>query len=341
MKIIKFFAVGLFLFLSANLVKAQNVTYSAAESLYTSEQKEVLNKAEKFYSKAESKVKQAEAIEQKYEKKKKKKKKYNKKTWEAKQLRIHAEKNYLKAYQDASAVYSQIIVGATYFDDTDKSRAYGLNDDAVSLVEGAEKKMESYDKKAGDKKYLKKLSFSSLNSALSSAKSSKESAYSKQKEALDIVLNQGKKKEEAERDEKAWQNAQNINTIESYQDYLDNFPSGKYASRARQMISQLKAELAKKEEMLTQSNYVFKIQIAASKHPLPKYELAGKYSNTSEIEKEYSGGYYKYRIKSFPVYSQAAAFRDQLLRSTVSDAFVVVFDKDGNQIEVTDEMKTH
>lgn len=338
MKILKFFVVGLILVLFSNFTQAQSLTYSSAESLLNSEQTKILEKAEKYITKAESKISKAEAIEKKYAKKKKKKKKYNKKTWEAKKFRIQAEKDYLKAYQDASAVYSEIIVGTTYYDDNDKSEAHSLNDDAVSLIEGADKKMSNYNKKIGDNKYLKKLSFSSLNSAISSARGSKKSAYSKQTEALDIVLNQGRKKEQDEKDNRAWASAQNINTIASYQDYIDNFSSGKYVSKARQMIRQLQAELNKKPIV---SDYVFKVQIAASRSALPKYELASKYSNTSEIEKEYSGGFYKYRVKSFSTYSQAAAFRDQLLRSTVPDAFVVVYDKSGNQLEVSDEMKTH
>jgi len=341
MKVVKFFVIGLIFLMFSGLTKAQTVTYSAAESLFNSEQAKVLEKAEKYIDKAEAKITKAEAIEKKYAKKKKKKKKYNKKTWEAKKFRIQAEKNYLKAYQDASAVYSQIIVGATYYDDGDKSEAHALNDDAVSLIEDADKKMSKYNKKTSDTKYLKKLSFSSLNSAISSARGNKESAYSKQTEAIDIVLNQGRKKKLDEKDNRAWTNAQNINTIASYQDYLDNFSSGKYVSRARQMIAKLKADQAKNNKPQVNSNYIFKVQIAASRSALPKYELAGKYSNTSEIEKQYSGGYYKYWVKSFPTYSQAAAFRDQLLRSTVPDAFVVVFDKSGNQLEVSDEMKSH
>ncbi len=339
MKVFKFFVIGLVFLLFSGYTGAQTVTYSNAESLFNAEQTKVLEKAEKYITKAESKISKAEAIEKKYAKKKKKKKKYNKKTWEAKKFRIQAEKDFLKAYQDASAVYSQIIVGTTYYDDNDKSEAHALNDDAVSLIEGADKKMSTYNKKIGDSKYLKKVSSSSVNSAISNARSSKESAYSKQTEALDIVLNQGRKKELDEKDNKAWSNAQNINTIASYQDYIDNFPSGKYTSKARQMIRQLQAEQDKNKSVV--SDYVFKVQIAASRSALPKYELAGKYSNTSEIEKEYSDGFYKYRVKSFSTYSQAAAFRDQLLRSTVPDAFIVVYDKNGNQLEVNDEMKQH
>ena len=336
MKIVKFLVIGLILFMFSDLTKAQTVTYSAAESLFNSEQSKVLEKAEKYITKAEAKISKAEAIEKKYTKKKKK---YNKKTWEAKKLRIQAEKDYLKAYQDVSAVYSEIIVGTAYYDDNDKSEAHALNDDAVSLIEDADKKMSKYNKKIGDKKYLKKLSFSSIKGAISSARTSKENAYSKQTDALNIVLNQGRKKEADEKDNRAWATAQNINTIASYQDYIDNFPSGKYVSKARQIIRKLQAEANKNKTVV--SDYTFKVQIAASRFVLSKYELASKYSNTSEIEQEYSEGFYKYRVKSFSVYSQAAAFRDQLLRSTVPDAFVVVYDKNGNQLDVTDEMKAY
>ncbi len=339
MKLIKILTVGLFFVFLSIQINAQSLSYSPASSLISAEQSAALEKAEKYVNKAESKISKAEAVEKKYEKKKKKKKKYEKKIWEAKKFRIQAEKDYLRAYKEAYGVYSDIISKSTFYDDGDESEAKALNEDAQSLLDDAGKKMSKYNKKIGDSKYLKKLSSSKLNSAISSAKSLREDAYSKQTEALDIVLNQGRKKEADEKDNKAWAAAQSINTIASYQDYIDNFPSGKFVSRARQMIKQLQAEQEKKNKPVIKSDYTFKIQIAASRTPLPKYELAAKYSNTSEIEQEYSGGFYKYRVKSFSAYSQAAAFRDRLMRTAVPDAFIVVYDKNGNQLEVTDEMK--
>ncbi|NPA45112.1 MAG: hypothetical protein GXO49_06230 [Chlorobi bacterium] len=352
MKFTKVFIVGILFFFFSGVSFGQELTYSEAEVLLNDSQKEVLKKADKYLKKGDKKIASAEKIEAKYKKylekknkaksAKKKKKyqaKFDKKTAEARKIRIQAQKDYLKAYQDATAVYSQIIVGADYFDDADRTEANSLNNSAESLVENAEKEMSKYNKIIGDSKKLKKTKASDINSAISKSKDLLSSAYNKQKEAIDIVLTQGRKKEEAEKDERAWSTAQGIHTIEAYQDYIDNFPSGRHVSSARSNIRMLRAEEAKKNASNAASDYIFKVQIAASISQLPISELRAKYPNTDEIEKVHVGNRYKYWVGAFPTYKEAAALRDQLLTSTVYDAFIVVFDKDGNQLEVTDDMK--
>ncbi len=353
MKFTKIFIVGILFFLLSGVSFGQELTYSKVVPLLNDSQKGVLNKAEKYLKKGEKKIASAEKIEAKYKKyldkkakakkaKKKKKyqKKFDKKTVEARKIRIQAQKDNLKAYQDATTVYSQIIVAADFYDDADRTEANSLNNSAVSMVDNSEKKMAHYNKIIGDKKKLKKTKASSINGAISSAKKLQEDAYNKQKEAIDIVLNQTVKKEAAEKDERAWSTAQNIHTIAGYQDYIDNFPSGKHLTSARSNIRMLEAEKTKVNEPVNaSSDFTFKVQIAASFTQLPNNELRAKYSNVGEIEKVHTGGRYKYWVGAFPSYSGAAALRDQLLTSTVFDAFIVVFDKDGNQVEVTDDMK--
>jgi hypothetical protein len=344
MKTIKFLTIGvLFFFLSKNTT-AQNLTYSPAEGLYTGAQKELLLKAEKWIESGNKKLRDAEAIESKYDKpekkkKKKKEKKIDKKTWEAKKLKIQAEKDFLKAYQDASAVYSEIIVGFEYYDDGDDTKANKLNNEATETIESSEKKMEEYNKMVGDKKSLQKLSSSSLNSAINSANSLKESALKKQTDAIDIVLNQENKKIADREDNEAWAIAESENTIESYQEYINNFPKGKFVDRARTMIKKLSAEKEKSNDPVVQSDFIFMVQIAASKTELPQNELSIKYKNVSEIETVRSGKYFKYRVGNFSRYSDAAALRDKLIKTTVNDAFVVVYDKNGKQIVVSNQMK--
>jgi len=355
MKLIKSFIVVVLFFLISGNVSAQELTYSGAEELFNNSQKEVLDKADKYLKKGDKKIASAEKIEAKFQKyldkkakakkaKKKKKyqKKFDKKTLEARKIRIQAEKDYLKGYQGAIAVYSQLIAGSDYYDEDDRADANSLNNKAERMIEDAENKMEKYNKIIGNKKKFKKVKASAVNSAISNSRSLKESAYSKQKEALDIVLNQGVKKGEAQKDENAWSNAQSIHTIASYQDYIDNFSSGKHLQSARSNIRMLEAENEKENESIVtdvNSDYIFKVQIASSISPLPNNELAAKYSNTSEIEKVRVGYRYKYWVGSFGSYSRAASLRDKLLTSTVYDAFIVVFDKSGNQIEVTYDMK--
>ena len=81
------------LLLSQKLV-AQELFYSKIEPILTEEQKVQLDKAVKLLQKASGNENNADAIERKYEKfeKKSNKSDWNKKTWEAKQQRILAEK---------------------------------------------------------------------------------------------------------------------------------------------------------------------------------------------------------------------------------------------------------
>jgi hypothetical protein len=338
MKIINYFMLIFFALFFSGIMKGQTLTYSAAGSLFSDEQTKVLDKAEKFIQSGDKLVKNADEIDTKYEKKKKKEKKFDKKTWEAKKFRINAEKNYLKGYQDAITVYSEIVVGTEYFDSNDEKEAHALNDAAMEALTEAEAKMSAYDKMSNDEDALKKLTSSSLNSAIRSAENLRQDAYNKEIEAMDIILAQGRKKEMVQKDEKAWQNAQDINTIASYQDYIDNFPQGKYVGRARQLIKQLQDEENNKR-VVDESNYVFMVQIAASKVVLSKGKLASIYKKTNDIQRVYTEGYYKYRVGNFKNYKEAAAFRDQCKKSGAPDAFVVVYDKNNIQIQVTDNMK--
>ena len=351
MKLSKLLITGILFLFFSGVVFGQNLTYSAAESLLNDDQRDRLEDAEKYFGKADVKIKSAKAIEDKNkkskkEKKKKKKKKdkkektskYDKKIWEAKKFRIQAEKDYLKAYEKAYEVYSEIITKADYYDEGDISEANSLNNGAKSLLEEAAEDMKTYDRMGADKKALKNLSSSKLNSAISGANRKKENAYDKQKEALDLVLAQGRKKEENERDDKAWANAQSIHTIASYQDYLDDFPSGKYVTNARQMINQLRKEEEERNKQ-TVSNYTFMIQIATSGSTLSNWELKNRYSNTSEIKKEYIDGMYKYRIdKAFTSYEEAYNFANSI-KNKNRDLFIVAYSKSGNQVQITEDMK--
>jgi len=326
----------LFIFFAGSMF-GQSLTYSPAEDLLNDAQKDKLEKADKYIKNGQTKIKNAKAIEKKYEKKKKKTEKYDKKIWEAKKIRILADKDYQKAYVEASEAYSEIISQAEFFDENDIKSANSLNNDALALIEEADQDMKSYGSMANDNGKLKELSSSKLNSDISSADGKRESAFDKQKEAIDLVLAQGKKKEETERDERAWADAQSMNTIAGYQDYIDNFPAGKYVYKARQLINQLREE--EERNKVTVSDYTFMIQIASSNHNLSNWELKKRYSNTSEIKKEYVNGLYKYRIdKSFTNYEQAYNFAVGI-KSKNPDLFIVAFTKDGIQVNITEDMK--
>ncbi len=342
----KNFVIVIFFLFVANTLFAQDFIYPGIEGRLTEAQAGVIQKADADVKKAEKSIDAAEAIEKKYEslknsKKEKKRKKYDKKTTEAKKLRIYAEKKYLKAYKSVVGVYTEVITENEYYFSEDEEKNRKLNDDAIALLGEAEDKMKSFDKIKDNKKELKKIRSKNLNTAVSKSRSLKEDALNKQFSALEIILNQDKKKRAEEEDKLAWGNALEANTELAYQDYIDQFPSGKYVSDARRNMSKIKAEEEKQRQMAaSQQNlgYTFKVQIAASRFPLSKTKQKRFYSDVSKIEKLKNDGYYKYRVGSFTSYADALTLKNNVL-SNAPDAFIVVYNKDGQQIEVTDEMK--
>lgn len=338
--------VAMLFLLSSQIALTQSFMYEGIAGRLTEAQAAEIQKAEDNVKRAEKSIDEAEAMESKYDglkksNKEKKREKYDKKTYEAKKLRIDAEKKYLKAYQDVIAVYSAVITESNYYFTEDEEQNRKLNDYAAVLITEAEDKMKEYDKIKNDKGELKKVRSNNLTAAISKARSLKEDALNQQFEALKILLNQDQKKRAEEEDKLAWGNAQESNTILSYQEYIDNFPNGKFVSQAQQSISRLRAEEEKQKQMaMSQQNsgFVFKVQIAASKIPLSKARLRRMYSSTDKIERIYDQSYYKYRVGSFPSYREALGLKNTVI-SAAPDAFIVVYDKDGKQIEVTDEMK--
>ncbi len=242
------------------------------------------------------------------------------------------------AYTLAYDVYSEVITTSRYYEKNDEDNANALNNKADDNLSDSKSKLNKFKKKI-DKKSLQKLKYKKLISGIASIRGLQNEAIKKQFEAVGIMLKQGDKKLEDQKDNLAWENAQDINTISAYQEYIDDFPNGKYVAQARSKIAALKraAEDAKEREN-KKSNYTFKVQIAASKTRISKYSLARKYSDVSKISNVNEEGYFKYRVGSFDNYSDAAALKNSL-QAKVPDAFVVVFDINGQQIEVIDEMK--
>lgn len=349
MKLLNFLTTLLFLIFVSGIVNAQELIYSGIEGRLTEAQSSEIQNADGNIKRAEKSIDGAEAVEAKYESlkksnKEKKRKKFDKKTYEAKKLRIGAEKKYQKAYEGVINVYSAIITESKYYYPEDKEKANSLNEEAKSLLKDAKDKMMRYNKIQNDTKELKKVRAKNLSSAISKSRSLKEESLQKQFSALEILLSQDKKKRAAEEDRLAWENALEANTIEAYEEYIDSFSSGKFISEARRNIANLNAikqeEQKEKENTTTQQNsgYVFKVQIAASKFPLSKTKLSRSYADVSKIERTYAKRYYKYRVGRFSTYKEAYQLKSSLL-SRVPGAFIVVYDKDGKQIKVTDEMK--
>jgi hypothetical protein len=320
--------------------------YQGVEDQLSSEQLGEISTAQGFVEKAEASIKKAEGIEASYADKKKKEKKYEKKIWEAKKFRIDAEVKYSRGFSGATTVYSAFINEANFYLDSDKEEAKRLDSEAIELMGTADNQLSKLKKVAGEKKALEKMSSSKLGSELASSHKLIEDALEKQFKAMELYLKQADKKKYDEKDRQAWDEAQSINTVEAYEEYVTNFSRGKNAAKAREKIEELRKEPEVVVDSSDQVNpevavagITFKVQIAASKIPLSHAKLSALYSQTDQIERQRVGGQYKYRVGNFKSYGEAAKKRDQMRVSGAPDAFIVAFDKKNTQIPVTDAMK--
>ncbi len=325
---------------------SQTFMYDGIEGQLTEEQRSDIERAQAQVEKAEKSIKKAEAVEAKYaslmkSKKKKKRKKWEKKGWEAKKYRIDAELKYAKGFELTGNVYSELISNGDFYSNSDKTDAEALNADALNLTEEANSKLKKLKKSAGSKSALQKAKYKKITGDINDIHELYEDALAKQFEAIEIYLKQADKKLYDQKDNLAWEEAQDINTIDSYTDYLSNFSQGKYVGQARDKIAAIKkaqkeeAERKKIQETIP-TDYTFKVQIAAARVPLSNSSIKRKYSGSEKVERVKVGSYYKYRVGNFNTYQEAAALKNTI---KTRGAFIVVFDKDNNQIEVTEEMK--
>jgi hypothetical protein len=311
---------------------SQDLIYAGIDAQLSDEQRAQLDKADELSKKAEKNIKSADDIDKKFEKFEKNKKKYDKKTWEAKQQRILAEKNYEKSYEMIHDVYSDLINKLEFRYKTDEDQAKNLNEQSNTDFSDAKEKLAQYKNNAkGD---LKKVKYDKLKSDLAASHDSKVSGIGKQIDALKIYTSQNDKIKKDEEDKLAWNDAVDVNTIDSYTGYLTKFPKGKHIAEAQQRIQQIKDEQAKKAASST--DLVFKVQVAASHVKLSDAVLKQRAPGAKNIESVFVEGWYKYRVGEYKTYKEAAAYAKTLKRP--KDAFVVVF-KNNMQMEVTDDMK--
>jgi hypothetical protein len=356
-------------------IKAQDIFYPEIESLLSPEQKQELEKAINILLKARGNENFANDIERKYSKLKKKGKQdaWILKTWEAKQQRIMAEKNYKKAYEIISSVYSNIITSGKYQSLTDKTEALDLDKSAKTYFEEG----DNFLSKLSDdsKETMENTPNEDVESTLHQSHTSKLSGIGQQILAMQKIAGVGSGgKEEItakSNDDLAWEKAKSANSIDAYYEYLNSNPRGRHMSEANELINTIEKETNNNDIALNdpdknksnennnnninnsnprnndknktgtnnfpKGSLIFKVQIAAAVSEISQWMLNAKAPGIKNIETAKAGGWVKYLVGSFGSYNEAAQYRDEL-RSHAPDAFIVVF-KNGEQIPVTQDMK--
>jgi hypothetical protein len=353
--------------------KAQDIFYPEIESLLSPNQKLELEKAINILLKARGNENNANDIERKYSKLRKKGKQeaWILKTWEAKQQRIMAEKNYKKAYETISSVYSEIIVNGKYPSAADKTEALELDKSAKSYFEEG----DNFLSKLSDdsKETMENTPNEDVESTLHQSHTSKLSGIGQQILAMQKIIGVGSGgKEEItakSNDDLAWEKAKTANNIDAYYEYLNSNPRGRHMSEANELINNIEKELNNSDVALNdpknktnnknnngnnnnpryneknktgnnnfpKGSLIFKVQIAAAVSEISQWMLNAKAPGIKNIETVKSGIWVKYLVGTFGSYNEAANYRDEL-RSHAPDAFIVVF-KNGDQVPVTQEMK--
>ncbi len=338
------YSILLILIMSASNLFAQKLVYEPVKNKLSEDQISTLTKSSKALDRTKSHMKKAKAIEKKYAKlKKKKKKKYEKKIWEAKKYRITAANINLKSYADAVELYTAFLQENTFYFTDDKEKADELINTANDNINSAKDELSKFNKSTSKSFYKKKVKSSKLLNAVEAAETNQEEAYKAITQAIDIFLQQESKKQNEEAENNAWNRAKLTNSIASYQAYLSAYPTGKYAGQARAKIAKIRQQEA--EALANKKpDYTFSVQIAASRIKISDKTLNRLVDDPSMVVETYTDDYYKYRIGSYVSYEEAYNFKSTLtaggnFNKRRQKPFIVAFDKDGNQVEVTDEMK--
>ena len=218
--------------------QAQEILYSNIEKELSDAQKKIIDDAILILQKASGNENNADAIDYKY-RKKRNTSKWELKTWEAKEQRILAEKNYQKAYSMISEVYSSLINGSNYDNKLQKKQALNLDTEAKEQFDAANEILAGYQDLS--KLPMANTNYDLLRNDLKKSHELKIYGLQNQIEALKIKREKVSKKID-QRDLVAWERAITENTVASYHEYLNNNPGGKYAAKANDRIRQLEKE---------------------------------------------------------------------------------------------------
>ncbi len=315
--------ITLFLFFAFSLKAQEHDLFSYMEEHLTSEETSAIDRAKSDFRKAEILQPRIEEEDKKNSKyfKNKQRKKAEKKSYEAKRLRIEQAMQYKKAYIAMYDTYLGKIKSCSFYYPEDKKKVNELMEHAKSKVAAAVNTIESYDKKS--KKHLKKLVYyKKLKNDLMSSVEALDVGVNDLIKAYSVYVNQEEKKLAEQEENRIWQNAESDGTINSYQSYLKVYPNGTYSAEAKRRVKLLEEKMQEMKKQKIYGSLYFSVQIAASRIELPKWKIARIYRKTAEITIKHYDDWYKYSVGEFKTYEEAKEF---LAEINVSGAFVVAY----------------
>lgn len=253
-----------------------------------------------------------------------KNKRGEKKTVDTKKNLQIAANYYLKGYKSLIDFFNNKLLTAEFEFEEDRKESEKLQSEAEKKFKEGEQivqKIIKYEEEA-----LKKdIKLSLLISDVKKAETNFNQAATKLYQALLLLEKQEeKKRQEQEKEEKAWKKAMMNNTLESYQEYLVQYPNGKYSDLAKQLIEDFENKIKEAEAKQNNPNLVYHIQILADKRKWSENEIKSKIYYTNEPIKEiFIEGWYKYWIGNFNSYDDAKKYLNTTVKPKKRDAFVI------------------
>jgi len=320
-----------------NNLQAQDDLFSYMEEHLSSNEKDQIDRAKSYISKGDKLSSQISKEENSISKHRGKKK-YEKKSVDAKKLRIKQALFYEKGLTVVYDVYGEKVASCVFYYDDDEAKVQKLQQDATDDFNSGKRKLKTYNG-VSEKALKKKHKHSTIKSNLETSLSFKKSAIRSLISGYKIFVAQEEKKEKENAENEAWNNAISDDSIEAYRTYLSDYSNGKHASEARNRIAELEEAVRKKqaedERLRSLENLKFHIQIAASRKQLSKYKIRRIYRGKESISMKNYDNWYKYSIGTYETYEAAHAFLDTL---KITGAFVVAY-LNGSKIHIVEAIR--
>jgi hypothetical protein len=321
---------------SAHYISAQDI-YKPMNNM-TDAEKATINDAQKKIVRADRMMSNALNDYEKYKplftsKRKHKRKKAEKKTVTAKRNMLSAAGYYDKGYNLLYQLYLDKLSSLVFYFQDDQNKADQLAKDADKLFKSGHSLL-SRNIIYTDKELKKKVKYKTLQKRVSDGADKEKQAVIKLVQALNIYENQGSRKQQiTDKDNRAWQNAIMENSIQAYQDYIDNYPNGLHIQEAQAKIDQLEKEIQEAEKQQKNLKLIYHVQIMADKHPWSIRDIKHKIFYTNEDITEHNiDGWYKYWVGDFKTYKEAKDKVKQIRRRR--KGVFVVATINGQQVDI-------
>jgi hypothetical protein len=323
----KFFLTFVWVFVLSIMVFSQDI-FSPISDLNDSE-KSIIEEAKNKIDRGNRMAANADNDRQKYANlfdsdRRRRQNRAEKKLVPAKRNLLSAGNFHREGYEALYNLYYEKLSTLSFKFPADQQEADNLASQAERLYRNGTTALTRNAASYTDRELERDVKFNSLETSVKTGERQLKEAVEKLSEALILYEKQADKEQEYyAQDLEAWQNAMMQNSISGYEKYIEDFPLGKFINQAQSKIEELEERIRLAEQMQSNPNLAYHIQIMADTKSWTKEDIKSKiFFTNEEIVEKYVDGWYKYWIGSYNTYSEAKVRRDQV-RRTRRGAFVV------------------